>query len=195
MLFRSRRSRLADLKTELVNLDNQIKFKTNEDNRLRNILGEYQRRIEATPTRESELADLMRDYSTLQTAYRSLLGKKQDSQISANLERRQIGEQFRILDPARLPTRPSTPNRPRFYAMGIFGGIALGLTLAALLEYFDRRMRSEEDIRAVLNVPVLATIPLILEPTTGRRHVVAVGVSAGATILVGAVVIAWRILR
>lgn len=191
-----RRNRLADLKTELVNLDKQVELKTNEEKRLRNVLAEYQRRIEATPTRESELADLMRDYGTLQATYRSLLGKKQDSQISANLERRQIGEQFRILDPARLPTRPFTPNRPWYYAMGVLGGIAFGLTLAGLLEYFDRRMRSEDDVRAVLNVPVLATVPLIHAPAFGRRrHVVAISVSAGATILVGAAVIAWRILR
>jgi protein tyrosine kinase modulator len=138
----------------------------------------------------------MRDYGTMQGAYQSLLAKKQDSQISTNLERRQIGEQFKILDPARLPTRPFSPNRPRLYLMGIVGGFAFGLTLVALLEYLDRRLRSEEDVRAALNLPVLATIPWIHETSEQRpRHVVAISVSAATMILVGAVVIAWRILR
>ena len=58
------------------------------------------------PTRESELVELTRDYSTLQETYASLLQKREDSKLAANLERRQIGEQFRILDPASLPQRP-----------------------------------------------------------------------------------------
>ena len=39
------------------------------------------------------------------------MAKRLDSQMSVNLERRQIGEQFRILDPARLPEKPYSPNR------------------------------------------------------------------------------------
>ena len=58
------------------------------------------------PTRESELVELTRDYATLQGLYSSLLAKKEESKIAANLERRQIGEQFKLLDPARLPERP-----------------------------------------------------------------------------------------
>jgi len=191
-----RRSRLDDMTTELANLDKQIAFKTAEEKRLRGVVGEYQQRIEATPTRESELVDLMRDYGTMQTQYQGLLAKKQDSQISTNLERRQIGEQFKILDPARLPTRPFSPNRPRMYLMGIVGGFAFGLTLVGLLEYLDRRMRSEDDIRVALNLPVLATIPWIHEPSFRRRgRAVTMSVSAAAMFLVGAVIIAWRILR
>jgi len=192
-----RRSRLDDMTTELSNLDKQIAFKTAEEKRLRGVVGEYQQRIEATPTRESELVDLMRDYGTMQTQYQGLLAKKQDSQISTNLERRQIGEQFKILDPARLPTRPFSPNRPRMYLMGVVGGLAFGLTLVALLEYLDRRMRSEDDVRIALNLPVLATIPWIHEPSGGRRgrRAMAISASATATFLVGAAVVAWRILR
>ena len=61
----------------------------------------YQASVDAVPTRESELIELTRDYETLQSIYTSLLSKREDSKIAANLERRQIGEQFKILDPAR----------------------------------------------------------------------------------------------
>ena len=69
-------------------------------------MADYQAKVDVVPTRESELVELTRDYSTLQAAYTSLLTKREDSKIAANLERRQIGEQFRILDPASLPERP-----------------------------------------------------------------------------------------
>jgi hypothetical protein len=70
-----------------------------------------------------------------------LLQKKEESQISANLERRQIGEQFKILDPARMPeavqrtARSSTASlrlRPpaRSAALGVPGvGTRRGQTL------------------------------------------------------------------
>ena len=158
---RLRRMRLNDAQRELATLERDIAAKTAEEAQLRQTLTAYQKRIEATPTRESELIELTRDYGTLQSMYQGLLAKKQESQISANLERRQIGEQFRILDPARLPSRPFTPNRPRFYGVGILGGIVVGLALALLLEYLDRTLRSEDDVRVAIGLPVLAAIPLI----------------------------------
>ena len=168
---RLRRTRLNDASREAAMLERDIAAKTSEQARLRENLTAYQQRIEATPSRESELVDLTRDYGTLQSMYQGLLAKKQDSQISANLERRQIGEQFRILDPARLPPRPFTPNRPRFYGMGVLGGIALGVGLALLLEYLDRTLRSEDDVRVAIGLPVLAAVPLIRERQSRRRRV------------------------
>ena len=100
---RLRRTRLNDANRELAAIEKDIAAKTADEVKLRDNLTAYQKRIEATPTRESELIELTRDYGTIQGMYTSLLGKKQESQISANLERRQIGEQFRILDPARQP--------------------------------------------------------------------------------------------
>jgi hypothetical protein len=43
--------------------------------------------------------------------YTSLLMKSQEAQVAANVERRQIGEQFRVIDSARVPQRPYSPDR------------------------------------------------------------------------------------
>jgi polysaccharide chain length determinant protein (PEP-CTERM system associated) len=155
------RTRVEDLRTELSMVERQIAQKTTDIERLRRVLLDYQRRIEAEPTRESELAALTRDYDTLQQTYRALLAKKQESEIAANLERQQIGAQFKVVDPAHLPERPFSPNRPRLYAIAVLGGLGAGLFLALLLEWFDRGLRSEDDVRAALGLPVLATIPAV----------------------------------
>jgi hypothetical protein len=141
------------------------------------------------------LTDLTRDYGTFQQTYTGLLAKKQDTQIAMNLERRQIGEQFRVLDPARLPARPDSPNRPRYYALGVMAGLGLGLTLAGLLEYFDRRMRSETDVRAALNVPVLAMIPLIQTSAARRRRHGPKKADVAAAVVLVAIDLATRLLR
>jgi capsular polysaccharide biosynthesis protein len=81
--------------------------------------------------------------------------------MASDLERRQEGEQFRVLDPANLPDQPSFPNRPLFAAGGLVGGLALGLGLAFVLEMRDTSFRTERDVEFSLHLPVLAMIPAI----------------------------------
>jgi len=193
----ARRKRLTDAKAELENLDRQLAAKIAEESRLRSTLGMYQARIEASPAREAELAAITRDYETLQQSYRGLLQKKEESQISANLERRQIGEQFKILDPARLPEKPASPDRPRLYLVVVLAALGIGLAGAATAEYFDRSLRSEADVRAALNLMVLATVPYMRDAAASGRRLrrqLAMGLGA-ATVLTVCAAVAWRLLR
>ena len=191
-----KRKRLTDARTELDNLDRQIQGKLAEESRLQGMVAMYQARIQAAPIREAELAVLTRDYETLQQTYRTLLEKKEESQISANLEKRQIGEQFKILDPARMPERPASPNRPQLSLLAFVLAIAVGFASAGAAEYFDRTLRSEADVRAALNLMVLATVPHIRDAAVTARRLkrnVAIGVAATMVLLVCATV-AWRLL-
>jgi polysaccharide chain length determinant protein (PEP-CTERM system associated) len=193
-----KRKRLADARIELDNLDRQIQGKTAEEIRLQGVVGMYQARIAAAPLREAELAALTRDYETFQQSYRTLLQKKQESQMSANLEKRQIGEQFKILDPARLPEKPASPDRPRLYLLAMVAALAVGFGAAALLEFLDRTLHSEADVRTALNLMVLATVPFMRESAAeARRRVrrnVAFAVAATVVLAVCATA-AWTLLR
>ena len=192
----AKRKRLMDAKAELDNLDREIQAKLADESRLRSVLGMYQARIEATPVREAELASLTRDYETLAQNYRSLLQKKEESDISANLEARQIGEQFKILDPARMPEKPVSPDRPRLYLIAILAALAIGIGLAATAEYFDRTLKNEADVRATLNLMVLATVPYMRDAarsTRRWRRNLALGAGAMTVIAVG-LTVAWRLL-
>ncbi|HEX4348694.1 MAG TPA: GNVR domain-containing protein [Vicinamibacterales bacterium] len=156
---RQRQSRLRDLEGQRGNLTSQIAAKQADEKRMRSAIGDIQTRVAAAPTRESDLIALTRDYDTLQKTYQTLLAKKQDSEISANLERRQIGEQFKILDPARLPEKPVSPNRAVINAGGAAAGLAIGIALIALLEYRDTTLKTDADVTLMLGLPVLGAIP------------------------------------
>ena len=193
-----RQQRLSEIKTELESLTRQVDQKEQEEIRLRAMIGDYQNRVESAPARESELTELMRDYDTLQHSYTTLLSKKEEAQVSANLERHQIGEQFKILDPARLPEKPYSPNRPLLYAVGSVLGLGVGVLLAGFLEYRDTSLKSDSDVVATLMLPVLAIIPELttseseLAKTRQKRYLLGLGLAVALLVVV---VTVWAILR
>jgi polysaccharide chain length determinant protein (PEP-CTERM system associated) len=123
----------------------------------------YQRRIEETPKREEELALLTRDYDLLRTNHQSLLDKKIQSQMSENLERKQQGEQFKVLDPARMPEVPIRPDLNRILLMGAGIGLMLGLGLAYFRETWNQKFHTEAEVEQFLGIPVIAVIPNLKE--------------------------------
>jgi len=81
--------------------------------------------------------------------------------MATSLERQQRSEQFRVLDPANLPDKPSFPNRTKFALGGVAGGLFCGFGLALLLGFRDTSMRTERDVELSLQLPVLCIIPSI----------------------------------
>jgi polysaccharide chain length determinant protein (PEP-CTERM system associated) len=165
----ARRARQQQLQEEVAALDRQIAGNQAKEKELVQRIALYQRRVEAVPERESELTALTRDYGTLQQIYTNLLEKNENAKVAANLERRQIGEQFKILDPARLPERPISPNRMQLNVFGTLLGLVFGVALAGLLEYRDTALRTDDEAIVSLQLPVVAMIPLIRTHSETRR--------------------------
>ena len=156
----AQRRRVESLKAEIHTVDLQIADKEQRRQRMIDQIARYDGRIAGVPARESELSSLTRDYETLQRVYTDLLSKREQSKVAANLERRQIGEQFSVIDPARLPERPFSPNRPVVLLIGLVVGLAFGSGLAGWLEFRDTTLRSDADVSATLALPVLAMVPV-----------------------------------
>lgn len=134
-----------------------------EEKKVKEQIHLYQTRIEETPKREQELLLLTRDYDLLKANYQSLLDKKIQAQMAESLERKQQGEQFKVLDPARLPEKPIKPDRNRILLIGAFIGLVAGLGLAWFRETMDQSFHTEADVEGYLNLPVLAVIPNLKE--------------------------------
>jgi polysaccharide chain length determinant protein (PEP-CTERM system associated) len=167
---RAKANKINELRQQMANLDQRIEGERAQEQQLRETLSVYQARVEATPTRSTELTDLTRDYDTLNQQYRNLLAKKYDSKVAANLEKRQIGEQFKVLDPAKVPEKPYSPDRTRLTQLGVAFGLCLGLGLAALLEYLDTTLKTDDDVFVALSLPVLAVVPKIEAHARPRRR-------------------------
>lgn len=127
-------------------------------------------KIQAAPRREQEMVSLVRDYENLKKSYDDLLAKKLEADVSQNLEKRQKGTQFQILDPANLPESPYTPDRGK--AMGIALALALGVGFggALFLEAIDQSLRDVPDFRHFYKVPILGVISQVQDRRGARAR-------------------------
>jgi polysaccharide chain length determinant protein (PEP-CTERM system associated) len=149
----------SQLEGQIRNLDAEISaLKLRQESVLSN-MREYERRIEETYGNELQLLSMVRDYGMSKSNYETLLEKRLNAKMSENLEKRQKGEQFRILDPANMPKIPYTPDRRQIILLGSLLSGAVGVGLIFLLEYLNPYFRNPEDLQATLGLPVLAVIP------------------------------------
>jgi len=158
---RSEPAAIQQMRAQLRSMDLSIQEKTKAQARLQKDIGLYQSRIELTPGVEEQYKALTRDYQTALNFYNDLLNKKNQSEMATDLERRQQGEQFRVMDPPNLPEKPSFPNRPLFAAGGLGSGLIIGLGIALMMELKDRAIRTERDIEHFLELPTLALMPVL----------------------------------
>ena len=145
---------IAKLESEIQKAEEQIQY--------------YQKMVEETPNREQELLSLNRDYQNIKESYNSILSRKLESDIAVNMEKKQKGEQFRILDSAKVPMRPSEPDMKKLFIMVIGAGIGLGAGLIFLFEYLDTSFRKPDDLEAYLEVPILCTVPRLIHARERR---------------------------
>ena len=149
---------VQQLRAQIQAVERGIQAKRQEQAQIQSNVRIYQDRIQSSPMVEEQYKLLTRDYQTAQSFYDTLLVKMNQSKMASDLEKRQQGEQFRIMDEPNLPDGPTFPKRGVFVGAGIAVGLFFGLLIVALLEYRDTTMRTEKDVYAFTHLPTLAVI-------------------------------------
>jgi polysaccharide biosynthesis transport protein len=150
---------LHELRRENEEIEIGIATLREQQRRLQSQIKEYELRVEKAPEREQELLTLERDYTNTKRNYDSLLDKQLNARISENLEHRQQGETFRVIDPANVPTRPESPDQMKIMLLGLLAGCGIGFGGAFALEQMAGVIQKVEDVESLLGLPVLASIP------------------------------------
>jgi polysaccharide chain length determinant protein (PEP-CTERM system associated) len=147
------------LETQRASLETITKDLLSQKAKLEKQISLLAKRIETTPQRQLALISLQREYNQIRSQYDSLAGKELQSELAENLEKRQQGEQFTIVDPATVPEKPFSPNVPRIMLMTLLAALCGGFGLGFTLEYFDQSFRGADDLAEFMQMPVLAIIP------------------------------------
>ena len=173
------REEIRRLRSVLAGLDLDIQSLRKERKDIQKSVTGMEARVERSPKREQEMISLTRDYDNLKRSYDELLKKKLDADISQNLEKRQKGEQFQILDPANLPEEPFIPNRPKVFGIAVLAALLIGFGGAIGLEMIDPSVRGAKEFRHFSELPILASIPSIHDKAyakkVGRRRAAVFG--------------------
>jgi len=139
----------------------------------------------SSPDVARQYQEMTRDLDAAQTKYQEILSKQTEAQVAENMESERKGERFTLLEPPQLPERPVSPNIPLILIAGLALSVALGFGAVMLRETLDSSVRGPADIRQLLQVPTLASIPRILTLyDEQRRRRFTLLVSAGSVVAV-----------
>ena len=152
---------VQQLRAQIQSANIGIEAKRKEQAQLQSSIGNYQSRVMSSPAVAQQYKQLTRDYQTAQQFYDDLLSKINASKMATDLEKRQQGEQFRLMDAANLPDSPVSPKRSVFFIGGLAGGLLVGIVVLAFLEFKDTSLRNERDILAFMALPTLTMIGVV----------------------------------
>lgn len=105
-------------------------------------------------------AVLVQDIANAQKAYDLALQRATETRMTSQASQTDIS----LLNPAKLPTEPSSKSLAFVIVFALFLGTFLGLALIFIAEFLDRRIRSETDLTDTLGLPVLVTLNAIAPP-------------------------------
>jgi polysaccharide chain length determinant protein (PEP-CTERM system associated) len=163
--------RVADLKTQLGNVNMEVEMLRRDIDRVKAQIEQYQSRVEGTPKREQELAALTRDYNITQQNYQRLLDRFYEAKRAEEMEKRQQGEQFRIVDYAQIPEVPVSPNPLRIALIFLALGMGTGAGIIVFLEMIDSSVKGVRQLEEWSGgVPCITVVPLALTEGDKRRQ-------------------------
>jgi polysaccharide chain length determinant protein (PEP-CTERM system associated) len=184
------------LRRQLQEVELEIKGYKDEIKKTRSQIAWYEKKVEETPKREQELLSLERDYENLEELYNSILSRKLEAEIAVSMEKKQKGEQFRIIDEAIIPLRPVEPDMKRIMLLTLALGFGLGCGLAYLKEVLDTSFRTPEDVEKEFQLPVLVSMPIrytLREVKSIKRKKVLAAVCVGVGFFLSAIGIVFAV--
>lgn len=114
-------------------------------------VGTYTARVRELGTQGFEQRRLEREREIADSAYQLYAKKSEEGRVSEEMDREGIIN-VRVVEEARPPFKPVSPNVPANLAMGFVGGLLLGLAAAYVLEYFNPSLRPQA--KPELTIPI-----------------------------------------
>jgi uncharacterized protein involved in exopolysaccharide biosynthesis len=121
-------------------------------------LEKAQARLRDLRQSESDGMNLETEVKHLTDRYWASVSGLDQAEQSAALDRERVSN-VSVVQPATVPNEPIAPRRTRMIAMILFAGLATGLGLAFVREFFDDTVKSRDEAETKLGLTVLAVVP------------------------------------
>lgn len=146
---------LAALRTQLVDRERKVE--------------KLRKMVDTSTEVEAELTRLDRDYSVIRSQYDSLVKRRESARLSQQAEQNSDDIKLRVVDPPVLPRKPAGPNRLMYLSTVLFGGMAVGIGLAFLLNEMRPVFLNSRALREATGLPVLGSVSMKLMPKQRRK--------------------------
>ena len=157
--------------------------------RARSQQSDYERRLSDTPTVERDYVQIERQRAQAQTEYEEIQAKLREAEVAQSLESEARGERYTLIRPARVPTKPFSPNRLGIILIGLVLGGGLAVGIAAFRESTDPTVRGSHDILKLSGLPLIGSIPTLTNQHELSRRRLVLGSAAGVYLLAVVIVV------
>jgi polysaccharide chain length determinant protein (PEP-CTERM system associated) len=124
----------------------------------------------AIPQVEAELTQLNRDYEVNKANYEQLLARRESAQITGDMDARTSTVDFKVIDPPRVPNTPTAPNRPLLISLVLLFGLAIGITVAFLINEIRPTFNDRRTLREVTSLPLLGSVSMVWTENQKRKR-------------------------
>lgn len=126
--------------------------------------------IGGVPAVQEQVAAATNDLQMASDRYKHLEDRKFGADMFSDVEARQQGERFVLVDPAQPPNEPTTPNRLLIDSIGVGAGLVFSLLVVAIMELLNPAVKTEREVRERLRAPIFGAIPPLTSPSDKRRR-------------------------
>ncbi|MBW2623037.1 MAG: hypothetical protein JRD68_09050 [Deltaproteobacteria bacterium] len=150
-----------NLMTQLDMLKLEIKRLKKEKEKAKKDIELYQKRIEGAPLIEKEYTNLNRDYQHASHRYNETVSRLAEAKAAQALEETQRSERFTIIEPAFRPSKPFKPDRMAIIMVAFIMACGAGVGFVAIREGLDHSIKTQDQLIALSELPVLSVLPLV----------------------------------
>ena len=161
LLWREFQNALNEIILSQINRFNMLKM---EEEQLKAQYDEQHRESLAVARESFSLARLQNEVDRRQRLLDDLISRLLEIDMSAGFVRTNV----RVLDRASQAGRPVGPDRRRDIILALFMSVFAGVGLAFVLEHFDDTVKTPEDLKERLRVPLLGFVPY-MDSETGKK--------------------------
>jgi len=170
-VYKTKHPKVVQIKTKIENTSKKLKQEVDKEMEsmaaeravllsrekvLQKTISDFEGDALNTNKKELKYTILQRNVETNQNLYNTLLSKVKEANITGNID----ASNLRVTEEAVMPTAPVKPRKKLNFILSIIFGLMTGVGLAFLWEYMDRSLRTEEDVRRYLDLPVLSVVPI-----------------------------------
>ena len=154
---------------ELAKIDSEISAIKISESGLRRYIATNRNLLQTIPSAKAGLEKLELEKKNQKNIYDQLFARHGQSEVSKQMEVQDKSTTFRVVDPAVLPTKPSSPNRLKLMLMGMAAGVLGSFALLFLLDQLDGSVKDQEFVKE-FGMPILAVIPRLHDPLLNARQ-------------------------